>query len=107
MSGMDDREQGFESKYAHDEKIEFKANARRNKLLGLWAASQMGLEGEAAEEYGKSVVIADFEEVGHEDVFRKIRGDFDAKGVEMSDHLIRKQMDDLLIEAREQVMNEG
>lgn len=107
MTGMDDREKGFESKYAHDEKIEFKATARRNKLLGLWAAELMGLSGDEAEEYGKSVVIADFEEVGHEDVFRKIRGDFDAKGVEMSDHLIRKQMDDLLETAREQILAEG
>ena len=107
MSGLDDREKGYENKYAHDQEIEFKANARRNKLLGLWAAEQMGLDGEAAAEYAKSVVIADFEEAGDEDVFRKIRGDFDAKGVDLSDHLLRKQMEDLLAEARLQVQNEG
>jgi hypothetical protein len=107
MSGLDDREKGYENKYAHDQEIEFKANARRNKLLGLWAAEQMGLDGEAAAEYAKSVVIADFEEAGDEDVFRKIRGDFDAKGVDLSDHLLRKEMDELLAKARQQIQAEG
>ncbi|WP_138511483.1 DUF1476 domain-containing protein [Maricaulis alexandrii] len=107
MSGLDDREKGYENKYAHDQEIEFKANARRNKLLGLWAAEQMGLDGEAAAEYAKSVVIADFEEAGDEDVFRKIRGDFDAKGVDLSDHLLRKEMDELLAKARQQIQSEG
>ncbi|MCR9267323.1 MAG: DUF1476 domain-containing protein [Alphaproteobacteria bacterium] len=104
---MDDREKGYENKYAHDQEIEFKANAHRNKLLGLWAAEQMGLDGEAAAEYAKSVVIADFEEAGDEDVFRKIRGDFDAKGVDLSDHLLRKEMDELLAKARQQIQSEG
>ncbi|WP_300551838.1 DUF1476 domain-containing protein [Maricaulis sp.] len=107
MSGMDDRENAFESKYAHDQEVEFKAIARRNKLLGLWAAGEMGIEGDAAEAYAKEVVMADFEEAGHEDVFRKIRGDLDAKSVDVSDHIIRKQMDDFLIQAREQVTSEG
>lgn len=107
MSGIDDREKGFENKYAHDQEIEFKATARRNKLLGLWAADKMGLGGPEAEAYAKSVVIADFEEAGDDDVFRKVRGDFDAKGVELSDHLLRKEMDDLLITAREQIRSEG
>ena len=107
MSGLDDRENAFENKFAHDEELEFKAVARRNKLLGLWAAGEMGMEGEDAEAYAKEVVIADFEEAGDEDVFRKIRGDFDAKGVTVSDHVIRKQMDDLLVEARRQVSQEG
>ena len=107
MSGMDDREKGFEGKYAHDQEIEFKANARRNKLLGLWAAGEMGLSGDDAEAYAKTVIVADFEEAGDEDVFRKVRADFDEKGVELSDHLLRKQMDNLLVEAREQVMSEG
>jgi len=107
MSGIDDREKGFENKFAHDQELEFKAVARRNKLLGLWAADLMGLEGEAAAEYAKSVIVADFEEVGDEDVFRKVRGDLDAKNVELSDHLLRKQMEDLLAEARLQVQNEG
>ncbi|WP_203292027.1 DUF1476 domain-containing protein [Maricaulis parjimensis] len=107
MSGLDDREKGYENKYAHDQEIEFKANARRNKLLGLWAAEKMGLEGDAAAEYAKSVVIADFEEAGDDDVFRKVRADFDAKGVELSDHLLRKEMDELLAKARQQIQSEG
>ncbi len=107
MSGIDDREKGFENKYAHDQEIEFKATARRNKLLGLWAADKMGLSGPEAEAYAKSVIVADFEEAGDDDVFRKVRGDFDAKGVELSDHLLRKEMDDLLITAREQIRSDG
>ena len=107
MSGLDDRENAFENKYAHDQEMEFKANARRNKLLGLWAAGQLGLDGDAAEDYAKSVIVADFEEAGDDDVFRKVRADFDEKGVELSDHLLRKQMDDLLIEARNQIQSEG
>lgn len=107
MSGIDDREKGFENKFAHDQELEFKALARRNKLLGLWAADLMGLDGEAAAEYAKSVIVADFEEVGDEDVFRKVRGDLDARKVDLSDHLLRKQMEDLLAEARLQVQNEG
>ncbi|MBR9825764.1 MAG: DUF1476 domain-containing protein [Alphaproteobacteria bacterium] len=107
MSGLDDRENAFENKFAHDQELEFKAVARRNKLLGLWAAEQMGLEGEAADAYAKEVIIADFEEAGDDDVFRKVRGDFDAKGVELTDHNIRKHMDDLLIEARKQILAEG
>ncbi len=107
MSGLDDRENAFENKYAHDQEMEFKANARRNKLLGLWAAGELGLDGDAAEDYAKSVIVADFEEAGDDDVFRKVRADFDEKGVELSDHLLRKQMDDLLIEARNQIANEG
>ena len=107
MSGLDDRENAFENKYAHDQEMEFKANARRNKLLGLWAAGELGLDGDAADEYAKTVVVADFEEAGDDDVFRKVRADFDKKGVELSDHLLRKQMDDLLIEARNQIQSEG
>jgi len=107
MTSMDDREKAFENKYAHDQALEFKAVARRNKLLGLWAAELMGLEGEAAANYAKEVVKADFEEAGHEDVYRKVKGDLDAKGVDMSEHLIRKQMDDLLATARQQVQAEG
>ena len=107
MSGLDDRENAFENKYAHDQEMEFKANARRNKLLGLWAAGELGLDGEAADEYAKTVIVADFEEAGDDDVFRKVRADLDEKGVELSDHLLRKQMDDLLIEARNQIATEG
>ena len=103
MSGFDDRENAFENKFAHDQELEFKAVARRNKLLGLWAAELMGLSGEDAEAYGKEVVKADFEEAGDEDVFRKVRGDFDARGIEQTDHQIRHKMEQLLEEARQQV----
>ncbi len=107
MSGFDDRENAFEGQYAHDQEMEFKAVARRNKLLGLWAAELMGISGDEADAYAKEVVLADFEEAGHEDVFRKIRGDLDARGVEQSDHQIRHRMDQLLEDARTQVRNEA
>ena len=107
MGAFDDREKGIENKYFHDQELEFKATVRRNKLLGLWAAELMGLEGDAVEAYAKEVVKSDFEEAGDEDVFRKVRGDFDAKGVDQSDHQIRRQMDELLAEARRQVREDG
>jgi len=107
MSGFGDREKAFEDKYAHDQELEFKAAARRNKLLGLWAAGLMGMSGEEAEAYAKEVVKADFEEAGDEDVFRKVRGDFDAKGVTVDDHELRHQMAKTLDEAREQIRTEG
>jgi hypothetical protein len=107
MSTFDKREEGFERKFAHDEELRFKASARRNKLLGLWAAGLMGLEGDAATDYAKQVIKADFEEAGDDDVFRKIRGDFDAKGIEQSDHQIRRQMDELMAEAITQIEKEG
>jgi hypothetical protein len=103
MSTFDNREKGYESKFAHDEELRFKAEARRNKLLGLWAAEKMGITGNAAGAYAKEVIKADFEEPGDEDVFRKIRGDFDAKQVDQSDHQIRRTMDELMQEAIRQV----
>ncbi|MGI9382203.1 MAG: DUF1476 domain-containing protein [Methyloligellaceae bacterium] len=103
MTGFDNRQKGFESKFAHDQELEFKANARRNKLLGLWAAEKMGISGDEAEAYAKEVVKADFEEAGDEDVFRKIRGDFDAKSVDQSDHQIRRTMEELMGEAVRQI----
>ena len=107
MAGsFEKREKGFESKWAHDEELRFKVMARRNKLLGLWAASEMGLMGEAAEKYAREVVQADFEEAGDDDVFRKIRKDFDGKGVTHSDHVIRRKMEELLEVAAGQVQNE-
>eukprot|EP00903_Cladosiphon_okamuranus_P001813 g1811.t1 len=107
MSTFDKREQGFENKFAHDEELRFKANARRNKLLGLWAAGLLGYEGDKAEEYAKEVVRADFEEPGDEDVFRKIREDFDKNNVEQSDHQIRRNMEELMATAVDQLQNEG
>ena len=103
MASMDDRKDAFEKKFAHDEELKFKATARRNKLLGLWAAEKLGKTGEDAEAYAKAVVVADFEEAGDDDVFRKIRADFDAAGVDQSDHQIRRTMDELLDEAIAQV----
>lgn len=107
MSGFDDRKKGQESKYAHDQEVEFKAGARRNKLLGLWAAELMGMTGEDAAAYAKEVVKSDFEEAGDHDVFRKVRGDFDARGVEQTDHQLRHKMDQLLEEARKLVRGES
>jgi hypothetical protein len=99
MTTFDKREEGFEKQFAHDEELKFKANARRNKLLGLWAAEKLGLSGPEAEAYAKDVVAADFEEAGDHDVFRKIRRDFDAKSVDVSDHQIRRTMDELMASA--------
>jgi hypothetical protein len=103
MTTFDKREEGFEKKFAHDEELRFKANARRNKLLGLWAAEKMGVSGAEADAYAKEVVVADFEEAGDEDVFRKVRKDFDAKGIAQSDQDIRRTMTDLMAAAIEQL----
>ena len=106
MTTFDKREEGFEKKFAHDEELRFKAMARRNRLLGEWAAEKLGLSGDEAAAYAKTVVMADFEEVGDEDVFRKVRADFDAAKVEQSDHQIRRTMDELLAVAAEQIASE-
>ena len=103
MATMDDRKDAFEKKFAHDEELKFKATARRNKLLGLWAAEKLGKTGDDAEAYAREVVASDFEEAGDHDVFRKIRSDFDAAGIEQSDHQIRRTMDELLDQAIAQV----
>jgi len=107
MTSFEDREKSFERKFALDEELTFKSTARRNKLLGLWAAEKMGLSGDDAQGYAREVVKADLEEPGEEDVFRKIRGDFDAKGIEQSDHQIRHAMADLLAEAVRQLETEA
>jgi len=103
MTTFDKREEGFEKQFAHDEELRFKANARRNKLLGHWAAAKLGLTGAEADAYAKEVVMADFEEGGDDDVFRKLRRDFDAKGVAQSDHQIRRTMEELLAQAVVQI----
>lgn len=107
MSSFDKREQGFESKFAHDENLEFKAAARRNKLLGLWLAGLMNKSQDEATDYAKQVIIADFEEAGDEDVFRKLRADADEADLDISDHQIRRKMAELTEKAREQVRNES
>ena len=98
MTTFDKREEAFEQQFAHDEELRFKAIARRNKLLGLWAAGKLGLQGAEADSYALSVVMSAFEERG-DDAERKIRKDFDAKGVDQSDHQIARQMTDLLARA--------
>lgn len=103
MTTFENREEGFERKFAHDEEMEFKATARRDKLLGLWAAEKLGLSGAEAEDYAKSLVMEDLKNNGEEDVFRKIRADFDAKSVAQSDHQIRRTMDELMVAARQQI----
>ena len=106
MATFDERKKGFEDKYKHDKELEFKINARRNKLLGLWAAKEMGVPGEEQEAYAKSVVMADFEKPGDDDVVQKILTDFKLKGIEMSEHRVRRHMNELLETARQQVMSE-
>lgn len=103
MSTFDDRENAFENKFAHDEEMKFKAEARCNKLLGLWAAELLGKSGSDAEAYAKEVIIADFEEAGHEDVVRKVSGDLEGKA---DADAIRAKRAELLVIAKEQVMNE-
>jgi hypothetical protein len=103
MANMKDREEAFERKFAHDEELKFKAAAKRNKALGMWAAEKLGKSGDEAKAYALEVVEADFEEAGDEDVFRKIRSDFDNAGVEQSDHQIRRTMDELLQKAIEEI----
>ena len=101
MTTFVDRENAFENKYAHDAEMQFKADARRNKLLGLWAAELLGKSGADAEAYAKEVVKSDFEEAGHEDVFRKVSGDLGDKADEAT---IRSQMAALMVEAKRQLM---
>ncbi|SLN17096.1 hypothetical protein ROA7450_00513 [Roseovarius albus] len=103
MTTFDEREQAYENKFAHDEEMNFKAEARRNKLLGLWAADLMGKSGDDAEAYAKEVVLSDFEEQGHEDVVRKVAGDL---GDLADPDTIRAKMAQLLAIARDQVLNE-
>jgi len=105
-TSFDKREDGFEAKFAQDEKLKFKATVRRNKKIGLWAAELMGLSGDAAEEYAKDVVKEDFIEPGDEDVFRKLRRDLDAAGVEQSDHQIRRTFDEMMALAIEEIESE-
>lgn len=104
MSTFDDRENAFENKYAHDAEMLFKAEARRNKLLGLWAADLLGKSGDDAAAYAREVVKADFEEAGHEDVVRKVSGDL---GEKVSKDEIRAKMAELMIEAKAQIADEA
>ena len=107
MTTFDKREEGFEKKFALDEEQKFKAEARRNKLVGIWAAELLGLTGDEAKSYAAEVVAADFEEAGDEDVFRKVSGDLKAKGISVADEAIRQKMQQLVNTANEQVAAEG
>jgi hypothetical protein len=104
MTTFDDRENAFENKFAHDAEMQFKADARRNKLLGLWAAELLGKTGAEAQEYAKEVVKSDFEEAGHEDVYRKVSGDLGDRADEAT---IRAKMASFLVEAKRQLMEEN
>ena len=105
MSGsFEDRRKGFESKWAHDEEMRFKIMSRRNKLLGLWAAGELGLSGDKADAYASSVVAAEFNKPGDEGVFQKVRADLDK--TKYSDHMIRHQLLELLEDASQQVQKD-
>ncbi|MBU3732756.1 MAG: DUF1476 domain-containing protein [Beijerinckiaceae bacterium] len=104
MTTFDERADAFEKKFAHDQDLQFKATARRNKMLGQWVAAKLGKTGTDAEAYAKSVLMADFEEAGDDDVLRKVRGDLQAAGVAVADSEIRAQMDALLIDAKKSLM---
>ena len=107
MTTFDKREEGFEKKFAHDEELRFKANARRNKLLGLWAAEKLGLAGDAANAYAKEVVMADFEEAGDDDVLKKVHKDLEAKGIAMSEPDVRRAMNELMDKAIAEIKASG
>lgn len=107
MAGFDDRKKAQEGKFVHDQDMAFRAAARRNKLLGLWAAEKMGLTGEAASAYAGEVVKSDFAEAGDHDVLRKVKGDLDAKSAGLSEHQIRREMDEFMKQAVEQLRTEG
>ena len=103
MTTFDDREQAFENKFAHDQELEFKAAARRNRMLGLWAASLMGLEGSHSEQYANAVVKSDLEQPGDEDVLRKVWKDLSASGAKVTEGAVRAKMEELLAIARDQI----
>lgn len=105
MTQFDDRERAFEAKFAHDQDVQFRIVARRNRLLGQWAAERMGLTPEETDAYAKSVVQADFEEVGDEDVVRKLTGDLTAANVEVTDAEIRAALESAMVEARRQFID--
>ena len=104
MTTFDDRERAFETKFARDEEMAFRITARRNRLLGQWAAAQMQLTPEETDAYAKTIVHTDFEEAGHDDVVRKLVGDLTAAGIEIDEAQVRRALDDKTVEARRQLM---
>ncbi|MEM6713113.1 MAG: DUF1476 domain-containing protein [Pseudomonadota bacterium] len=107
MSTFDKRQEGFENKFAHDEELRFKASARRNKMLGAWAAEKLGVAADEVEAYVKSVVMADFEEPGDEDVYRKVMADFTEKNIDISEHQLRREMTDMMAKAVDEIQSKG
>jgi hypothetical protein len=107
MTTFDDRENAFENMFAHDAEMQFKAEARRNKLLGLWAAGKMGLSGDAADAYARTVIVEDLKEVGDDDVYRKVAADLEAKGAGLPEAALRKKMAELMSEAKGQIAEEA
>lgn len=101
-----DREEAFESKYKHDEEIRFRTHARRNKLFGLWVAEQLGLSGEEAQHYARTVIQADMKVPGDSDIFEKIQTDLKNAGVEISEHRLHKRLEECMSEAKQQIMSE-
>ncbi len=106
MTTFDNREKDFEAKFKHDAELKFKAMARRNKLLGLWAAEHLGMDGDDADAYARQVVESDFEEPGEEGVFRKVFGDLQAKNTGIDEQQVRKRMEELMGEAERQIMED-
>jgi hypothetical protein len=106
-SAFSDREKAFEDKWAHDEELRFKVLARRNKLLGLWAATEMGLKGPTADDYARAIVQAELSKDGDEAVFQKLKADFAAANVARTDHFIHLKMDELLTKAKDEVIHGG
>ncbi len=107
MTTFDEREQGYEAKYAHDQELEFKTHARRNRLLGLWAGGLMGLATKSLEDYAKAVVKSEFEQPGEDDVLRKVFEDLKGSGVAVTEGDVRLKMAELMAQAREQIKTEG
>jgi hypothetical protein len=107
MATFSDREKAFEDKYKHDQDLQFRTEVRRNKLLGQWVARELlGLEGEAVDAYAREVVASDLDEPGPDDVIRKIMADLQAKGVDYSEHRLRHRMEEVMVEAKQQIMSE-
>ena len=106
MNTFKDREKDFESRFQHDQELQFKATARRNKMLGLWAAGEFGLSGAEAESYAKEVVLADFEEPGDDDVLRKVLADFEEGNVGIDSSKIRHEMERLMPLAKQEIMEQ-
>lgn len=106
MSNFNDREKAFEAKFKNDQELQFKVNNRRNRLLGQWAAEQMGMSADEAAAYAKTVVAADFEKPGHDDVIEKVMADFGERGTQVSEHQLRRQSDELLSVAMTQIQSE-